>query len=671
MDGVSPAAGEGEAFPASAGSEAHRTFAGRPRIEPLTGLRWFAALAVYLHHFPIPDAPAWVERIFFNGYMGVTIFFVLSGFILAVSYGPALESPSIAGIWNFAVARFARVYPTYLLVLLFAAGLAVQQGGNLHHLLRHVLAVQAWSPNTNNQILFKFNAPGWSVGVEFFLYACFPVLIFALGRTFARSWVDCLLVAAVVVGASSVGVLFVHSRGLDGPGFPNTGYHWLYLTPAPRLGDFTLGICAGYLFMHFRHSPPAWWLTTALEIILVGAILAVMATPRVADSVASWDVIYAVPAAALLFLLAISPRAGLGRLLGHPSLVALGEASYAFYLIHYPLRTQLGATQSVLLNLFELALIVAAAWGIHVGFERPSRRLVRTALTFRIPAGKHVRPRRADDGQRKRHRRRSSPAELESYAEPPGNRVDDRALAPVAACAPALERIRERRRRPARRIVQMTHRTPARRSVLEDRKQLLRDDRVVVSPRRGLFEEGKAGAEPLLESDSGGQRALGLRQVGAHIAGELGGVLLPVRIRRGHGPLAGQRAESVERRRLAKDLLEPGTRSGSPRGRIGKHMAVLVGELVGEPGPEVAAYVEPDDRSARGIRTSQRNRRLRLVGGRLDDDPGRGRLIASRKRADDGHGDGRHVVRQRAAPVTPDDDGWPGAHACPSAVAAS
>ena len=143
--------------------------------------------------------------------MGVTIFFVLSGFILTVSYGGAFRNPSTVKIWNFGVARVARVYPTYLLVLAYAVGLTVQSGGNLDHLTRHVLALQAWSDS--NAVIFKFNAPGWSIGVEFFLYACFPLLIVLLGRALEDSWVDCLLVAAAVQASMGVAVLLRAHEG--------------------------------------------------------------------------------------------------------------------------------------------------------------------------------------------------------------------------------------------------------------------------------------------------------------------------------------------------------------------------------------------------------------------------------------------------------------------------
>ena len=224
----------------AASPEYEHTFAGRPRIESLTGLRWFAALLVYFDHFPLLGMPAWIRTFFDNGYMGVTVFFVLSGFILTVTYSSSLSSPSVSGARAFFVARFARVYPTYLLVLLYVFVVTDEDGGSLHHWLLNVVSLQAWSGRP--QVAYGFNGPGWSIGVEFFLYACFPLLIFLVSSALESSPLDCLILAGVVTAVMSLAVVFVHLKGLDALLIqdPNSAYRWLYRVPASRLGDFLL-----------------------------------------------------------------------------------------------------------------------------------------------------------------------------------------------------------------------------------------------------------------------------------------------------------------------------------------------------------------------------------------------------------------------------------------------
>jgi peptidoglycan/LPS O-acetylase OafA/YrhL len=366
-----------------------QTFAGGERIAPLTGIRWFAALAVFFSHYPVGDgSPAWVRCFFLSGYMGVTVFFVLSGFILTVTYRDALTRPRTTSIWNFAVARVARIYPVYLLVLAVVVLQDRADGKSTSGWWLHALAGQAWSGDVSTT--YRFNSPAWSVGVEVFLYACLPLLLFVLGGVLASAR-GSLVVAGVTAAAMGLAVLSFHRRGFGEMVWtdPRSAHHWLFLSPLFRLGDFVLGIAAASLYLARRHRPQAVWLTVGVEVALVAAIVVMMSSSVLFESAGSWDVIYALPAAVLLFFVASRPRAGIGFLLGLPFVVALGEASYAFYLLHEPVGEALGASIQVnagspadaALYVFQIALLALLAWAVHLAVERPSRRVIRRALS--------------------------------------------------------------------------------------------------------------------------------------------------------------------------------------------------------------------------------------------------------------------------------------------------
>jgi hypothetical protein len=92
----------------------------RPRLGALTTLRFFAALHVVLFHMRVvrilDGGPWWYQNFASIGYVGVNLFFVLSGFILVYTYaGPPLNTP------RFWQARFARIYPAYVLSLIVSA----------------------------------------------------------------------------------------------------------------------------------------------------------------------------------------------------------------------------------------------------------------------------------------------------------------------------------------------------------------------------------------------------------------------------------------------------------------------------------------------------------------------------------------------------------------------
>src|SRR5437762_8695399 len=92
----------------------------RPKLPALTTLRFFAALHVVLFHMHVigilSGGPWWYQNFASIGYIGVNLFFVLSGFILVYTYAsPALN---VRRFWQ---ARFARIYPAYIVSLLASA----------------------------------------------------------------------------------------------------------------------------------------------------------------------------------------------------------------------------------------------------------------------------------------------------------------------------------------------------------------------------------------------------------------------------------------------------------------------------------------------------------------------------------------------------------------------
>ena len=122
----------------------------RPRLHALTTLRFFAALHVVLFHMRVigilPGGPWWYQNFASIGFVGVNFFFVLSGFILVYTYdGPSLN------VRRFWWARFARIYPAYILSLIVAAPSATE--GQMKRPLSKRL-VNKHAPCPSCQIIF-------------------------------------------------------------------------------------------------------------------------------------------------------------------------------------------------------------------------------------------------------------------------------------------------------------------------------------------------------------------------------------------------------------------------------------------------------------------------------------------------------------------------------------
>ena len=144
-----------------------------PALNPLTSIRGLAALWVYLYHRSNMTSPS----LFFNqfakdGYFGLDIFFILSGFI--ISYVHFDEFADIGAvkknIGRFLQLRLFRVYPLYILLLLVFVNLQVSANAGMGDFVQHALMIQSWGW-ANNQI---WNTPDWSISVEWLIYLVFP-----------------------------------------------------------------------------------------------------------------------------------------------------------------------------------------------------------------------------------------------------------------------------------------------------------------------------------------------------------------------------------------------------------------------------------------------------------------------------------------------------------------
>lgn len=321
----------------------------KPQIHALTGLRFLAALHVVLMHlwihFPagFSALPAWAVNFVGNGYLGVPLFFLLSGFVMALSYLKAPPGREVSlDARRFWVARLARIYPVYLLSLLVALPLflgnklagPLDAWGSVKALINgllHGTLLQAWHP----RIILDWNPPAWSLSVEAFFYASFPLAVMALGL--ARWRRPALLRAAALLWllscAVTLGVLLIQhlNPGLDAKELG--GFRCVF--PLLRLPDFLLGVVVGRLFMLRQHATAHPGRSALLSVGSALVILVAMGlVPESTDHnlVAS---LMLLPFAVFLYGLA-HPAGPFSALLSTPAMVALGEASYSLYILHWP-----------------------------------------------------------------------------------------------------------------------------------------------------------------------------------------------------------------------------------------------------------------------------------------------------------------------------------------------
>ncbi len=341
----------------------------RDRLPRLTSIRAFAALFVLIDHLALKGVighDQFPNRI---GFSAVGLFFILSGFVLAWSASGMAAAP-------FYRRRFARIYPTYLFMLVVALLVPVSTGQgptSAKTIVATVFLVQSWALR-NPDLAFGVNGVSWSLSCEAAFYLAFPLLIrLFLGLAPRWRWV-------LGVGwwaLCSAVVLYGAHRG-------GTWYPLDYANPVIRSGEFVLGIVAAVEMRRGWRLKP--W---AGVVIAVASIVAVLGLPK---TIPAPDVATAPLYLVIIMLSAHLDIAGHRGWLKVRPLVYAGEVSYAFYLVQEIIIVNLKPAIGTGVGPALVMAIVAAACAVvlHHAVERPAQRVI---LSGRLPWP--LRPRRS------------------------------------------------------------------------------------------------------------------------------------------------------------------------------------------------------------------------------------------------------------------------------------
>jgi peptidoglycan/LPS O-acetylase OafA/YrhL len=287
-------------------------------IRPLTALRFFAAFWVVLYSYwpklAGPDAPMLVQK----GYLGVELFFILSGFILCHVYLRGFREGRF-GYGGFLWNRLARVYPLHLTTLAAFAGLAIVAGLAGIAVDPHILDWPSLPANltlTHAWGLARtaaFNHPSWSISAEWFAYLAFPLFALIAVRLQARPW--------LFLGGAVALVLALYPAFQALAGFPLTEatFRWGALRIVPC---FLLG-CG--LHALWRSGATARWRCGGLAFAALAWVVA-------STSLDAPDNITVLGLGALILALAGLAAQGSTWLTQRP-LTYLGEISYSIYMV--------------------------------------------------------------------------------------------------------------------------------------------------------------------------------------------------------------------------------------------------------------------------------------------------------------------------------------------------
>jgi peptidoglycan/LPS O-acetylase OafA/YrhL len=406
------------------------------KLSSLTGLRFVAAITVVQSHMlgwmmKLPPNPLLNFASALSGF-GMTLFFVLSGFVIHMNYSQSVSTP--VGLWNFFVARFARLYPLYFVFLCF--DLLMKVGFHQFPLQRldalpfYLTLTHSWLylPIDGNALVYQFGLVpqvSWSISTEWFFYFAFPFL--CIGIALLRGDPRTLVVAIAALcflALAAVTAINLHYGSIEAYGVSRYGaiagssqdglYRWLaYFSPYVRILEFVLGCLTSALVRAL--TPPTEREQRFGYCLLLSAIVGVAALQWIMFGVRGtpWLLLelhmnfgFAPLAAVIIFCCARYDNPII-RALSAPRVVLAGEASYSIYLSHLivinafryeapNISDPLIAIASLLQMTVTMAAIIGLSLVLWSLIEMPARQAVRRWLTVadratsKVPLQQHL-----------------------------------------------------------------------------------------------------------------------------------------------------------------------------------------------------------------------------------------------------------------------------------------
>lgn len=293
-------------------------------LNSLTSLRFFFALAVFFSHLTFIKTDLvwynWIKNtIFFEGYVGVGFFFILSGFVLALNYQHKVIQPNFS-FKNFYIARFARIYPLHLITFCIMIPYVVFMDlFQWDKALLNISLLQSYIPY--KAFYFTINNVSWSISTEFFFYLMFPFYVIGLMRYPKLKYTLLLIIPTIIISEPH----FAKDRDLEKGLF--------YINPLVRSFDFILGIVLCQVYQKIKGTPISISKGTLLELAALLLFIVFFSFHEEVARAYRYGIYYWLPMAAIVLIFAMQ-KGYISKLLQHKKLVYLGEISFGFYMIH-------------------------------------------------------------------------------------------------------------------------------------------------------------------------------------------------------------------------------------------------------------------------------------------------------------------------------------------------
>jgi peptidoglycan/LPS O-acetylase OafA/YrhL len=300
------------------------------RIDSLTGIRALAAGIVVLHHLVPVHNRGILRSILEEFNVGVTIFFVLSGFLITYRYFGKYEKDRY-WYYNYAVNRIARIYPMYFFLTLFTFSISLLSSHRLDfefvtEFLLNITLLRGFF----SEYVYTGISQGWTLSVEECFYFSAP-LMFLLSKRYT------ILLQALVIFCTGI-IFYFFFRNINFHGFMNSIPHIYITTYFGRIFEFAIGMIMALFVLNDKKIKYAT-LIGGIGFILIFSIqvsinylfghFSIQTLPGFSLNTIVLPVIISF----FLFGL-IKEESFVKRILQSKVMVMLGKSSYTLYLLH-------------------------------------------------------------------------------------------------------------------------------------------------------------------------------------------------------------------------------------------------------------------------------------------------------------------------------------------------
>lgn len=357
----------------------------KPSLPALTGIRTLLAFNIVLFHFTPPHLGP-IRPFVEHGFVFVNVFFLISGFILSYNYFDRGANLVKRDFW---MARFSRLYPVYLLVLLISLPVL-----NLEWHVRSTtefwqgvaltpVLLQGWSPS----LATFWNTVAWTLSCEMAFYAAFPWLIQLPWPRRPSRLVLMLFALWIIDLAPTALYLWLNPDHLSSPVDRYTSttlVRFLKYTPLPYAATFLSGIALSRLQLLTTISERRRMLIAAASLIGLGLFF-YFASERVPYLILHGGLLLPL-FGALVF--GLSGKHAISSIFSWGPLLLVGESSYVLYLLHFNVFILIHSTHlperlhvTALDPWISYAVLIGLSIFIYRFFENP----IRKAILNRFP----------------------------------------------------------------------------------------------------------------------------------------------------------------------------------------------------------------------------------------------------------------------------------------------